>query len=777
MKQDRRTTIGLLVSDVSDSFDNAIVKGVMQGAKEVDANLIIIPGRYLKAQYRDKERSGYDYQNNTLYSYVVKQNVDVLLVAMGSIGTMLTESEKKTFLAMYKDIPVILVSDHVEGYPSINFDNKSGLKAGIADLIKNKGCKKIGFVSGPLTNDDAQERLGVYKDTLAEEGIPYNENYVVYGNFSEYSEEIVRILLTENKDLEAIVFANDQMAIGGYKVMKDLGIKIGDDILVMGFDDSPASLELVPNLTTVQASAVGLGRAAAIEAVNYLFLGKIRSEKVKTQLIQRRSTGVKDDYKFLSSSIENLSERIETDVLSLSSQIVHAVFGENKYNSNNYDMMLSNWIVFVREFFQQVKQDPKQKSLGDMEALIEHTVLHTDEENFDSQKVFSLFAVLKDIVIQKLPQESNRLLDLINGYMLHMTVILAQQHTKINGQFMDVLWRSNTIAKDMLVYEEGSDKCYASAADKLQLLGFPSAYIYAFPRTFVNIDGAAWHDWQIPSKIMLKAYYRDEEAIEVVPESKQLISTLKVFDNSYMPTKNRYDMVLNCVYINQEQLGLLLCQVDPQILQYIGSIMAQLSSSFKIINMIHNQASIQRELEASLQRIKENNQALEMISRQDELTGLLNRRGFFDSAAQMLRDARQKNKKAIVIFADLDNLKQINDTFGHDDGDFALNMVGEVLKDSMRASDLVARLGGDEFAAFAITENETEGDAIKERIKSIVEKRNATCDKPYYVEISVGVAEFNIVPGTNLEDHMDVADERLYEDKKQKRSSVLKNKD
>lgn len=774
MKRDRRTTIGLFVGNIDDAYDGAVTKGVMQGAKEVDANLIIFPGRYLKAQYRDKERSRSNYQYNTVFSYASKQNIDVLLVLMGSIGTMLTEAEKKTFLDSYRDIPVILISDYVDGYPSIVFDNKSGLKEGIEDLILQKKCKKIGFVSGPLTNADAVERLEVYKSTMQEHNLEMREDLIVYGNFSEYSEEIVGALLDTHSDLDAIVCANDQMAIGAYKAIKAIGKKPGDDILVMGFDDSPTAITLVPNLTSVQASAMSLGRVSAIEAVNYLCTKNIRNSKVKTNLVKRRSTGSRSDYKLIGEDIKNFDSLIQEDVLSVAAKIVQDCFGENRNNSTNFDTMISNWIVFVREFFMQIYNDATSKSPGDMESLIEHTITHTDEEIFDPQKVFSLFTCLKDIVKTHKPELADKCMDMVNDYMLHLTALLTRQHKVVNDEFGQVLWMSNSIARDMLTYDEGSDRCYETVADKLQRLGFASSYIYSFQRPFVNIDASAWHDWQVPTKAFLKTYYRDEEEITILPESKQVISTMNLFDNPYMPMRDRYDMVLNIIFINEEQMGLLLCQVDNRKLEYLTSIMAQLSSSFKIINMLNVQTGIQRELEMSLRKIRENSRAMDLISKHDELTGLLNRRGFFDKSSQLIKESRDKNKKAIVIFADLDNLKKINDEYGHGDGDYALESVGEVLKDSMRASDLVARIGGDEFAALAITEAESKGEALKNRVKEIMEKFNENSDKPYYIGISVGYSEFMITQGTALEDYLDLADERLYEDKMHKRKDILK---
>ena len=94
--------IGLFVSNLKDDFDTAIYRGVEQGAQEMEANLLVFPGRYLKGQYNDKERTKSEYQYNTVFAYADHKNIDVLLVLMGTIGTVLTEDEKKIFLDMYR---------------------------------------------------------------------------------------------------------------------------------------------------------------------------------------------------------------------------------------------------------------------------------------------------------------------------------------------------------------------------------------------------------------------------------------------------------------------------------------------------------------------------------------------------------------------------------------------------------------------------------------------------------------------------------------------------
>lgn len=107
----------------------------------------------------------------------------------------------------------------MDGYASIVFDNQIAFMQGIRHLIIDHNAKKIGYVSGPTTNVDAMERFDAYKKVLKETGIPYNDDFVIYGNFEESSEEMIGEFVASHPELDAIVFANDRMALGGYRVI------------------------------------------------------------------------------------------------------------------------------------------------------------------------------------------------------------------------------------------------------------------------------------------------------------------------------------------------------------------------------------------------------------------------------------------------------------------------------------------------------------------------------------------------------------------------------
>ena len=120
----------------------------------------------------------------------------------------------------------------------------------------------------------------------------------------------------------------------------------------------------------------------------------------------------------------------------------------------------------------------------------------------------------------------------------------------------------------------------------------------------------------------------------------------------------------------------------------------------------------------------------------------------------------------------MDHLKEINDTWGHPAGNFALQSVARILGGCLRSQDTLARVGGDEFLILLNCEEENFQDIFRKRIKDACTVFNAESDKPFLVEISLGIAEFRPKPDTNTQEIIALADKELYEAKKHRRKSV-----
>lgn len=164
------------------------------------------------------------------------------------------------------------------------------------------------------------------------------------------------------------------------------------------------------------------------------------------------------------------------------------------------------------------------------------------------------------------------------------------------------------------------------------------------------------------------------------------------------------------------------------------------------------------------------------LSLRDELTGLYNRRGFLALAEQQLKLAERSSRDLLLIFADVDGLKYINDTFGHREGDHVIKNAAAVLRKTFRRSDIIARIGGDEFTVLAVDASREDGHGMIEVLRQNITMRNELSEDPYNLSLSVGLAAFEPSITHSIEELMSRADIALYDQKKLRRSRSVSSR-
>lgn len=157
---------------------------------------------------------------------------------------------------------------------------------------------------------------------------------------------------------------------------------------------------------------------------------------------------------------------------------------------------------------------------------------------------------------------------------------------------------------------------------------------------------------------------------------------------------------------------------------------------------------------------------IQMLSEQDDLTGLANRRGFALLLGQLIKTARREKKQLAFIYMDLDGFKQINDRFGHAEGDAALKSFAHLLCGSVREMDLTARMGGDEFVAAGVVEHEGDAHLFAQRLLVSVMHHNERSEKNYQLNVSMGIVLKQPDACSDLDSVIREADEKMYENKK-----------
>lgn len=766
MEDSKRLNIGLLIDDLDNNFSAQACKGAEYACKVLDANLYIFPGHYIgksDTRYQDKQ---FEYQYNSVFKLINEKHIDILYVLFGIICSRADATMQKKFLESLPNVPTVLLFTEYPGYASVMYDNHTGLGQVIRHLVTKHNCTKIGFVGGPMTNEDARERLEVYKEVLELEGIAYDEKHVAYGDFTEDCGAQIETLLRNDPELQAIAFANDVMAMGGYKKLRELGKSPGKDILITGFDDDIFAVSMNPPLTTVDASSADLTYKSVLNARRFIEGKKIERMSIRTYLVQRSSCGCNG------LDAESMRERLRLDGLENGSrrfidESIKYLFG--MFNDDDSVIRIKDAMTsFLEEYSTFLLSQAAREYVDELNYAFD-TILETNLLLYTTpEKVFNMLHTLlyEGTLIIKSQDGQVLLNELFTDFYRHLS-FAGVSMTKDNLSKTERISRLiNKQTGDIFLMSNTTEIPYDHLLDGLSSVGFRRTYLYLFQG---NTKTSPDVEWKCPSSLLLKAI-NDEYGIRMLPDEQQLLRTENIFENEFIPQNRRQTTVVFPLFVGEDMFGMLVSEMDSNNLMNVTPLAYQLAVTLKSLLMIEEQNRAKRSLESSLDQFIKDNTKLDAMAKSDELTGLYNRRGFLDYAVAEIEKPENKGKKALICYADMDNLKYVNDKFGHDEGDFSLREIAQILRDAFRDNDIIGRMGGDEFIVFALTQISDYEKQIKDRIQMITKKHNEAAGKPYPIAMSTGICEFSCDAGVDIHEIIDKADEKLYKEKAEKKA-------
>jgi diguanylate cyclase (GGDEF)-like protein len=171
-----------------------------------------------------------------------------------------------------------------------------------------------------------------------------------------------------------------------------------------------------------------------------------------------------------------------------------------------------------------------------------------------------------------------------------------------------------------------------------------------------------------------------------------------------------------------------------------------------------------------LGRMAEQELAAVQLATMDELTLLTNRRGFRELALHVLNLCKRLSKPVCLLFFDLDLFKEINDRYGHAEGDRALRSFSQILKDTYRDSDVLGRLGGDEFVVLLSNADKIEGQEILNRLNQRLDEHNQVSGRGYDICYSAGIIQYDAGQHQSIDDLLEAADKLMYQQKQERRT-------
>lgn len=286
-----RQRYALLVDSLTHEYEQSVVHGTLTAARELDARLVVIAGGPLDAA-DERLRAG-----NFAFDLIGEDSTLGVLVLSSVLGNNAGPERLAEWLHRYDNLRVCCMGVPIPGQLSVRVDNAAGISEAVRHLVEVHAKRNIGFIRGPAQSDEAEVRYAAYRDALFTYGINPDPRWVAEGDYTRPSgAQAVRSILDQKRvsvhALEALLCANDYMALGALDELGRRGINVPEQLALIGFDDIPSAAASRPALSTVRQPGGELGREG-MKRLALLVGGTSRSTDsvLPVELKLRRSCG------------------------------------------------------------------------------------------------------------------------------------------------------------------------------------------------------------------------------------------------------------------------------------------------------------------------------------------------------------------------------------------------------------------------------------------------------------------------------------------------------
>ena len=761
----KRPTIAFFVNELEGDYTEALCGSMIDAAEDYDVNLIILPGKTIKLSYAGQ------YNFNVIYEYVHHKNVDAIIMASSVLSGFIKKSEFDAFCLRYMPLPIVSIGIPVDGIPCVLVNNQTGFMQILNHLIKDHGKRRLAFIKGPDEHVEAIERFLVYRQALKENGLVYDTALVVPGNFTIFSvEDALKILIDERKaEFDAIVASNDEMALEILDCLQKRGILVPEQVSVTGFDDGEGAKYSNPSLTTVKQPIYELSQKALVLALELIQGKKVENVILETKMVIRESCGCLSEtlQSFNSTQLNSKRESFDAGNLKVDQLI-------NRFITGNYERIgisiekfdfLKPFLINCFQVFTRNEIEPRE--VENILKTFKKVTNPSDLKENDILTIQKIITALKES-IESLVKAEGRFI--VEDFFQRLRVLITDTLLKMQGKKLNFhhleIRHLRKLLVDMVSKSYDYHEQLQSIIPRLRSMGINNCFVYLYDNPVPYPQNSVWRN---PSMINLVMAFNEEN--QTLPVKGYRLPWENVLNNRFLPEKKRYTLMFNPLFVEDEHMGLILLEFNMTDNYMFESFIVEMSCALKLSLLFFEREQINNRLYEVVRELEASNEKLSTISQTDELTGLYNRRGFLNLARQSLNLARKQGKKGLMFFADMDELKQINDIYGHDEGDIAIKAMGNILVKTFRASDIISRLGGDEFTIFTVDSDLDLLTKIKRRLYRYTKEYNLQSGKPYQISITIGAVPFENDENTTIENLIRQADKILYEEKKCKRKN------
>lgn len=280
-------TISLLADWFDEYYQETIRRTAEEAVGQRGSTLLSFAGGIPGSLTRDSQ------QRHAVFDLMRRENLDGAILLAGTMVNELGSQGLTELLERLRGIPLCSIGVEIKDVPSILVDNQSGVDRALTHLVEHHECQRIAFIRGPAKNKEAESRFLAYQEGLQRLGIKRDAALVFQGDFLSASGEAAVAHFIKTRSIpDAIIAANDEMALGALSALTSAGKSVPGDVRLVGFDDLERSRLTTPPITTVRQPLRDLA-IAAVRTIMDQILGREvpRLQVLQTQLVVRESCG------------------------------------------------------------------------------------------------------------------------------------------------------------------------------------------------------------------------------------------------------------------------------------------------------------------------------------------------------------------------------------------------------------------------------------------------------------------------------------------------------
>ncbi|AFZ66431.1 diguanylate cyclase domain-containing protein [Deinococcus peraridilitoris] len=724
-----------IIIDYLYTYQLTLLSGIRKALDEAGLPSMVYSGRELDTALPEFRKA------NDLYALISPELHRGVIVLSSNFGYRVSDEVFLSFLKRFVPLPIVSVGRSLPGIPSVLVNGKAGMQQMMDHLLHSRRFRRFALVRGIPGNADSDQREQVFRDALHAQGLTADPELLLTGRFvSAHAHQEILRLARHRRDFDVVVSVNDEMTDGIVQGLRDAGLRVPEDVAVVGFDDSDPFRHALPPLTTVRQPLHEQGAMAAQLLLDLERGANPHDVLIDPQLIVRESCGMPQDATSVAQSQVPLSAEEE--------QLAQA--------------------------FQKVVLSPEQRTgflLNWREGL-----LRTLSEDEDFRRWRSALQRISATVQRALPADSHGALQAltVSAYEL---LYDALQTSYVRRRICELAHTAMTAQ----MYLASDERRFREEVGRyLSHLNVGRCILVLYDSYGPDIAPRA--------RVVLAEQTQ-------VPVDEQLFPTSRLLPDSMIGELGRGHLLMSPLFVKEVHYGYLLydqpskAYFDEETPRHTVSRaiwqLEQVRALREHSDHLEQQVRARtRQLEDQIlertkaeHALREAHEELQRTAVLDGLTQLYNRAAFDQYLQHIWEECRILQRPVSVLLCDVDYFKRYNDHYGHLQGDQCLREVAAALSRSVRdRSDFAARYGGEEFVVLLPGTDAPGARRVAERVNdelALCAIAHARSDVSAFVTISVGVATLTPDGENTAQDVLAQADALLYQAKQSGRRQIM----